>query len=262
MNFLQKIIKEKQESIERQKNAPFAEELTDKIDLVIRKSRFRNILKEPGTHLIAEIKRASPSKGDLRPDLDIVEIAKAYQKGGIRLISVLTEEKFFKGSLDDLSQVKKNTDLSIICKDFIIDEYQIRQAKMHGADAVLLIAKVLNSDKLNKFLAVVKKFKMDAVVEIHNEIELEKILKLGEDVDIIGINHRNLDDFSIDLNITGKLLPKIPKGKIVIAESGIGSVLEIRQFKQLKVDGILIGESLMLEKDIAIKIEEFMQELK
>ncbi|MBL7197557.1 MAG: indole-3-glycerol phosphate synthase TrpC [Candidatus Omnitrophica bacterium] len=262
MNFLQKILKEKKDLIEKRKKDHVEEELTDKIDLLIRKSRFKSILEEPGTHLIAEIKRASPSQGDLRPDLNIVDIASIYQREGIELISILTEEKFFKGKLDDLIKVKENTNLSILCKDFIIDSYQIREAKIHGADAILLIAKILSKDQLEEFLNVTKSFKMDAVVEVHNEVELEKVLKLGKDIELIGINHRNLDDFSIDLNITGKLLPKIPKQKIVIAESGIGSALEIRQFKKIGVNGILVGESLMREEDIVKRIKEFMSALK
>jgi len=262
MDFLDKIIQEKKLAIEKQKKGHIEEDILEKTDLEIRRSRFKNILEKPGTHLIAEIKRASPSKGDLRADLDITDIASRYEKGGVELISVLTEEKFFKGSLDDLSKVRKNTKLSILCKDFIIDPFQIRKAKVHGADAVLLIVKILSKDQLKELLGFTKELKMDTVVEVHNELELEKALKLGDEVEIIGINHRNLGDFSIDLNITGKLIPRIPRGKLIIAESGIGSALEIRQFKNLKVNGILVGESLMREDDISAKLSEFMEALK
>ncbi|MFC1645577.1 indole-3-glycerol phosphate synthase TrpC [Candidatus Omnitrophota bacterium] len=259
INFLQQIIEEKKAFIEKQKNVQAKDELSG---LSIGKSRFKNILEKPGTHLIAEIKRASPSKGDLRPDLNIVDIASIYEKGGIELISVLAEEKFFKGSLADLVEVKKNTSLSILCKDFIIDETQIHQAKAHGADAVLLIAKILTNIQLKEMLDITKKLKMDAVVEVHDAVELDRVLELGSDVDIIGINHRNLDDFKIDLNVSAKLLPKIPSTKLVIAESGINSAEEIRQFKELCVNAVLVGESLMRENDIAKKISEFKQALK
>ncbi|MFH1621690.1 MAG: indole-3-glycerol phosphate synthase TrpC [Candidatus Omnitrophota bacterium] len=262
MNFLDKIIQEKKLTIERQKKVQAQEGVLEETDSKIRKSRFKEILKKPGTHLIAEIKRASPSQGDLRANLDIVDIARKYEKGGVKLISVLTEENFFKGSLDDLAKVKDNTKLSILCKDFIIDVFQIRKAKVHGADAVLLIAKVLSRGQLKELLDFTKELKMDAVVEVHNEVELEKVLKLGKDTEILGINHRNLDDFSIDLNITGKLIPRIPKEKLIIAESGIDSALEVRQFKNLKVNGVLIGESLMREDDISVKLSEFIEALK
>ncbi|MFC1709638.1 indole-3-glycerol phosphate synthase TrpC [Candidatus Omnitrophota bacterium] len=262
MNFLEEIIKEKQTLIRERKKICSTEELADKTTYLLKKSRFKTILERPGTFLIAEIKRASPSRGDLRPDLNVVDIANLYQQGGIELVSILTEEKFFKGSLNDLSQVSENTNLSILCKDFIIDSYQIREAKVHGADAVLLIAKILSTEELRELLRVVKSLKMDAVVEVHNETDLRKIATLSREIDIIGINHRDLEDFSIDLNVTAKLLPRIPRNKIVIAESGIGSTLEVSQFKKIGVDGILVGESLMKHGDIAIKIKEFMGALR
>lgn len=171
MNFLEKIIKEKQRLIEKEKKSGNFERAV--IPPV--KSRFKSILERPGVHLIAEIKRASPSKGDLRPDLNIVEVAKIYEQGGVDLVSVLTEEKFFKGSLEDLGQVKKNTSLSILCKDFVLDSSQIRNAKAYGADAVLLIARILTIDKLEELLKAVKSFAMDAVVEVHNDADLKKM---------------------------------------------------------------------------------------
>jgi indole-3-glycerol phosphate synthase len=262
MNFLEDIIKEKKDFLEKRKKINIEEGVSDKIDLLLRKSNFKNILSKPGTHLIAEIKRASPSKGDIRLDLDVVDIATTYQKEGVELISVLTEERFFKGSLEDLAKVKKNTKLSILCKDFVIDSFQIKEAKIHGADAILFIAKILQKEQLKEFLTAVKELKMDAVVEVHNQTDLDKVLALGKDVEIIGINNRNLDDFSIDLNTTGRLLPKIPKDKIIIVESGIGSDLEIKQFKKLGANGILIGESIMRENNIAQKIKYFMDALK
>lgn len=259
INFLQQIIEEKKAFIEKQKNAQVKEGLSD---LAIGKSRFKSILEKPGTHLIAEIKRASPSKGDLRPDLNVIDIASTYEKGGIELISVLAEEKFFKGSLDDLAEVKRNTGLSILCKDFIIDEVQVHQAKAHGADAILLIVKILTDSQLEGLLSITDRLEMDAVVEIHDEAELNRVLKLSSDVKIIGINHRNLDNFRIDLNTSAKLLPKIPSTKLVIAESGINSAEEIRQFKELFVNAVLVGESLMTSQDIAGKIREFNAALK
>lgn len=259
MNFLQEIIEAKKVFVEKQKNIQAKDEFPG---VSIGKSRFKNILEKPGMHLIAEIKRASPSKGDLRPNLNVIDISSTYERGGIELISVLTEEKFFKGSLDDLVKVKKNTSLSILCKDFVIDEIQIHLAKAHGADAILLIAKILTNIQLKELLNITKKLQMDAVVEVHDEVELDRVLELGSDVNIIGINHRNLENFRIDLNTSAKLLPKIPSTKLVIAESGINSAEEIRQFKELCVNAVLVGESLMTHQDIAGKIREFTAALK
>lgn len=253
MNFLKEIVKEKRAFIKQQKIL----NVGIKTSPISTKSRFKNILKKPGAHLIAEIKRASPSKGDLRPDLDIIEIARTYEDNGVKLVSVLTEEKFFKGSLSDIGQVSKNTSLSILCKDFILDSFQIQQAKAHGAEAILLIAKILSRQKLKELLRISKFLRMDAIVEIHNESDLRKIQSLIKDIEIIGINHRDLKDFSIDLDASAKLLPKIPKDKLIIAESGISSVSDIKRLKDLGVNGILVGESLMREKDIAKKIREF-----
>ena len=262
MNYLETILKEKKDFVEQRKKILPQEKLIYKIKSLPSKSRFKDILGRPGMHLIAEIKRTSPSRGDLRPDLNIVDIANIYEQGGIELMSVLTDEKFFRGSIDDLAKVKQNTKLSILRKDFIIDSYQIHEAKAYGADAILLIAKILTTSQLKEFLEISKNINLDTVVEVHNENELGKILESNPDVKIIGINHRNLEDFSIDLKITEKLLPKIPKGKIVIAESGIESVLDIREFKRLGVKGILVGESLMREKDIRKKLNEFINAIK
>ena len=262
MNFLETIIKEKIEFVKQRKKKLSKVKLINKIGLPLAEFKFKSILKKPGLHLIAEIKRASPSKGELRPGLDVVGVASIYQRQGLELVSILTEEKFFKGSSEDLARVKQNTGLSILCKDFIIDSYQIYEAKFYGANAVLLIAKILSRERLKKFINIAKNLGMDAVVEIHNKTDLKKALGKGLGVEIIGINHRNLEDFSVDLEITENLLSRIPKEKLVIAESGIKSSQEIKYFRELGVNGVLIGESLMLAKDIAEKLKEFMDALK
>ncbi|MDD5292340.1 MAG: indole-3-glycerol phosphate synthase TrpC [Candidatus Omnitrophica bacterium] len=262
MNFLAKIIEEKNNSVKEKKGTLSLQELKDKVKFVTVKSRFKEILRKPALHLIAEIKRASPSKGDLRKDLDVARIANVYQKEGIGLVSVLTEEKFFKGSLDDLSKVRDNTSLSILRKDFIIDEYQIYEAKLYGADAVLLIARILSAAEIEEFINIAKTLDIDPLVEVHTQEELEKALKIKEGVDIIGINHRNLDDFSIDLKISEDLVPKIPKDKLVIVESGIESAAQVKRFKKMGVNGVLIGESLMREEDISRKLKELISATK
>ena len=262
MDFLNTILKEKIEFLKVTKKEFPQEKLINKIELPLPKSRFKSILQESGTHLIAEIKRASPSKGDLRPDLDIIQIAQAYEQGGVRLVSVLTEEKFFKGTLDDIIEVRATTSLSVLRKDFIIDNYQIHEAKIYGADAILLIASILTNDEMEEFLAIAKSLRLDVVVEIHNEEELNRILKLEPVVEIIGINHRNLKDFTIDLSLSSRLLPQIPKDKLVVAESGIEDEKDLMRLKKLGVNAVLVGESLMRDKDISLKLNQFIQALK
>jgi len=259
MDFLAKIIEEKSNSIKEKKKILSLQELKDKTKSITAKPRFKEILKRPALHLIAEIKRASPSKGDLRRDLDVARMASIYQKEGIELISVLTEEKFFKGSLDDLSKVRNNTSLSILRKDFIIDEYQVYEAKLYGADAVLLIARILPADKIEEFINVAKILNVDVLVEVHTKKELENVLKIKNGVDIIGINHRDLDDFSINLKISEDLVPKIPKDKLVIVESGIESAAQVKRFKEMGVNAVLVGESLMREQDISKKLKELIK---
>lgn len=261
MNFLENILKEKQDCIAQKKKVLPQNKLIDKLKGHLKPSEFKHILEIPGTHLIAEIKRASPSKGDLRPDLDVIQIANIYRQQGVQLVSVIVEEKFFKGSLSDLLTVKLDTGLSLLCKDFVMDSYQIYEAKIYGADAILLIVAILSLEQLKEFICIAKELKMDSVVEVHNEDELNTVLKLGLGVEIIGINHRNLRDFSLDLKITEQLLPDIPEEKIVIAESGIASTLQIRKFRELGVNAILVGESLLREKDIARKVRELMDAL-
>ena len=231
MNFLDTIIAAKKDSLKEKKNILPFQDLKGRAISLKDKSRFKKILEKPGTHLIAEIKRASPSKGDIRKDLDVVKVAKIYEDEGVELVSVLTEEKFFKGSLQDLLKVKQNTNLSILCKDFIIDEYQIYEAKSYGAEAILLIARILPVERLSKFIEVAKGIGIDPLVEIHDEDDLNKALEIKDKVEMVGINHRNLQDFQLDLTITQKLLPEITKGKIVICESGIESASQIKQFK-------------------------------
>lgn len=257
MNFLKTIVKEKQDFVAKRKSIVSEEKLIAQFKDALSPSRFKSVLRKPGIHLIAEIKRASPSKGDLRPELDVAQMAKLYEENGVELISILAEEKFFKGSLDDIKTAKKQTELPILCKDFIIDSYQIYEAKLHGADAILLIAALLNNEQISEFIDIARSVQMDSVVEVHSEEELKRVLELGSELDILGINHRNLGDFSVDTTLTEKLTPHFNADQLVIAESGIESAQQIKKFDELGMDGVLIGESLMREKDIAGKLKEF-----
>jgi indole-3-glycerol phosphate synthase len=208
---------------------------------------FQEALSHPGTSLIAEHKRRSPSAGMIREGASVTEIVQAYERGGAAAISVLTEETHFGGSLDDLYEARRATDLPILRKDFCVDEYQVYEAKVAGADAVLLVVGSLHKDDIERLYGEVRALELDAIVEVHNEEELDCALEL--DVDVIGINNRNLEDFSVDIQTTVDLLAAIPTGKTVVSESGIRSRQEIEELERVGVDAVLIGETLMRAPD-------------
>lgn len=210
-----------------------------------------------GKSLIAEVKFASPSKGKIFKGRigaeSAVKIAKIYEKNGASAISVITDERYFMGSFDYLKAVRKATSLPLLCKDFIVSEYQIFKAREYGADAVLLIAKLLSAEKMQHFLNVARSLEMECLLEVHDEEELEKVLKT--DAKIIGINNRNLKNFTVDFETTNRLVKKIPKGKIILAESGISSREDLKKLDK-RAKAILVGTGLMSAKNITKKIHE------
>jgi len=209
---------------------------------------FKNALVGDGSvRVIAEIKFASPSEGKIREGNVVEEIAKAYEEAGAAAISVLTDSQFFGGSFENLRRASEASELPILCKEFIVDEYQIKMARNFGADAVLLIAKLLDTEKLKKFIAVASELGMDSLVEVHDEKELESALAAG--AEIIGINNRNLENFKIDLGTTNRLAEKIPDSKVVVSESGINSKSDIEKLGK-KVNAVLVGTLLMKSDDI------------
>lgn len=203
---------------------------------------FKKALSGEDISIIAEIKKASPSKGIIKEDFDPVKIAKVYEEINIDAVSVLTEEQFFKGKDEYIAKVKQVNSKPILRKDFIIDEYQVFQAKAIGADAILLIASILGSD-IKRFYSFAKEIGLHCLTEVHNEKELDGALCAG--CDIIGINNRNLRDFTVDLKTTEKLIRYIPKNTIVVSESGIKTSEDIRQLRALGVNAVLIGETFM-----------------
>ena len=215
---------------------------------------FQAALKKDGFSLIAEIKRASPSNGDINLNVDIKKQARIYEQVGANAISVLTDKKYFKGDLNFLQQVKQATAIPILRKDFIIDQQQIYESKIFGADAVLLIASILNEKTLIEFVDLVHQLHMQCLVEAHTEEDIQKILKTK--AKIIGINARNLKTMKIDLNTVVRLAGLIPKDKILIAESGIKTAQDVTKLKRAGVKGILVGTSLMESNNIADKIKE------
>jgi indole-3-glycerol phosphate synthase len=208
---------------------------------------FMEALSHPGTSLIAEHKRRSPSAGVIREGSSVADIVTAYERGGAAAISVLTEEAHFGGSLDDLHEARRATTLPILRKDFCVDPYQVYEAKLAGADAVLLVVGSLRDNELESLYIEAHALGLDALVEVHHEDELELALEL--DVDVIGINNRNLEDFTVDIQTTVDLIALVPTGKTVVSESGIRSRAEIEDLERVGVDAVLIGESLMRAPD-------------
>ena len=204
--------------------------------------------------IIAEVKKASPSKGVIRQDFDPIAIAKEYQKGGANALSVLTEPHFFQGDIEYLTQIRRYVPMPLLRKDFIIDKYQLVEALVYGADFVLLIAKALSRKELKELLEYTWHLGMEALVEIHDKKDLVKAIFAG--ANIIGINHRNLETFEVDVSLSHKLVPLIPKGKIIVAESGIHSHEQVKELHDIGVDAFLIGEHFMRQSDIASAVRK------
>lgn len=251
MTFLDTIVKDKREEL---KNFP--------PQIEIHKQRKTQSFKEKldcnsNIQVIAEVKRASPSKGDMNLKMDPVDQAKKYAQGGADAISVLTDTSHFKGSMEDLESIRQHTDLPILNKDFIIDERQIFRAYNAGADIILLIVAILNLEQLKRFYQIATDLGLDVIVEIHDINEMETALELNPT--IIGINNRNLHHFTVDLNHTKRVLSKYNRDDIhFIAESGIHSLEDANQMKKAGASGLLIGEALVLADDPS----QFVKELK
>jgi len=201
------------------------------------------LLDAPGVAIIAEAKKASPSKGVIQPDFDPKKIALNYQQGGAQAMSVLTDRDFFQGAIEYIPLVRKTVSLPVLRKEFIIDPLQIEEAAAFGADAILLIAAILENEQLKEFRLQAEEAGMDVLVEVHNEAELEKTL--SAESKLIGINNRNLNDFSMDLETTFRLQQQIPQGIPIVSESGISSREEILRLQKAGITAALIGESLM-----------------
>ncbi len=208
------------------------------------------------TKIIAEVKRASPSKGDLNLDLDHIALAKLYQYGKAAAISVLTEKAYFKGGLNYLSEIRDETNVPLLRKDFIFDQYQIYEARAYGADALLLIVAILEQAQLAELVSTAHSLKMSCLVEVHNEEEVERAV--SADAMIIGINNRNLVTFSVDIDTTKRLLPLIPQGIVTVSESGIKNGDDIKMLNEWKLNAALIGESLVTADDVLSKLREFV----
>jgi len=210
--------------------------------------RFADALRRPGLAAIAEVKRRSPSAGAIREDATVDQIVLAYQRGGAAALSILTEPFHFGGSLDDLLAAKAVSELPVLRKDFIVDPYQLYESAAAGADAILLIVAALEPDALYELLQEARGLDLDALVEIHDERELE--IALDVEADVLGINNRDLGDFSVDIERTFDLLADVPAGKTVVSESGFTTRDQLDELDRVGVDAVLIGETLMRAPDV------------
>jgi indole-3-glycerol phosphate synthase len=210
----------------------------------------------PPIRLIAEVKKASPSKGVIREDFDPVAIAQAYCRAGASCISVLTDAPHFQGSLDYLSAIRSVVDIPLLRKDFVVHPYQIFEARAHGADAVLLIAECLNRQELRGFYQLIRELGMHALIELYRPANLDNVLNTG--TELIGVNNRNLQSFEVDIEHTIRMKKQIPTGKTLVGESGIRTRADATHLEEHGVQAMLVGESLMCQPDIEAAVRILM----
>ena len=256
MTILDEILAHKREEVSAAKLANPLERLQRMPGYARPTRSLRAALSARGPVVIAEVKKASPSKGVIRQDFDPVAIAKVYEDSGASCLSVLTETKYFKGDLAYLGSIRKAVGLPLLRKDFIVDSYQVYEARAAGADAILLIAACLERRQLEDLLGLAGELGLDVLVESHTAAELDKTLLAGGR--IVGINNRDLSSFTVSLDTTFGLLKDIPADRTVVSESGIGTRDDVARLEQAGVDAVLVGESLMREKDIGKKVKELL----
>lgn len=253
---LDEIVEVKVEELtKRKQNIPLSE--LEKLGLKGSKKDFAAALKGDDVRLIAEVKQASPSRGVLRTDLDPVKLARTYAQNGAAAISVLTEERYFGGSLEHLAAIGEAMDnIPLLRKDFIFDPYQVHESRAYGAAALLLIVAILSDSELSELLSLSHELGMKCLVEVHNQAELEQAIMSG--AQIIGINNRDLKTFAVDLETTRRLRPLIPEDRIVVSESGIKDRGDVQKLRQWGVDAMLVGEALVTAGDIDKKVRELL----
>ena len=249
MNVLDRIVSATLEDVERRRSSVPLSELESAAAQRPEGRPFTEALQRPGISLIAEHKRRSPSAGEIRSGATVTEIVEAYERGGATALSILTEGPHFGGSLDDLREARAASVLPILRKDFIVDPYQVYESAAVGADAVLLIVAALHAEDIAVLHREARALDLDVVVEVHDEPELECALEVV-DADVIGINNRDLTDFSVDLDRTFELLEDVPAGKTVVSESGIHSRDQLDELERVGVDAVLVGEGLMRAPDV------------
>ena len=254
---LDDIVEKRKEQLQREKDNIEPQDMKEMaLNSKNKNHGFKEALKKSGLSVISEVKKASPSKGVIAEDFRPVETAIAYEDAGAAAISCLTEEHYFKGGSKYFADIRAKVDIPMLRKDFIFDEYQIYEAKVLGADAILLIAAILSEEKIKEFYDLAKSLEIDCLVEVHNEKELKKVVACG--CDIIGINNRNLKTFDVDLNTTSKLAPLIPYEAVLVSESGMKDENDMKNVKEQGADAVLIGETFMRSDNI----KETMKQLR
>ena len=253
---LDRIIAQKREEVEqRKKEAPMSY-LQERIARQKPVPDLAPALKGDHIRLIAEVKQASPSRGMLTSNFNPIRLAQTYAEGGAAAISVLTDASYFMGSIERLAAIKEVVRLPLLRKDFIFDPYQVYESRAYGADALLLIAAILSQGQLKELISLSHSLGLRCLVEVHNEGEVERaVLSAAE---IIGINNRDLNTFSVDINTTRRLRPLVPQGKIVVSESGIKSRKDMEKLGKWGVDAVLIGEALVTAGDVRAKMKELL----
>ncbi|MBI3323837.1 MAG: indole-3-glycerol phosphate synthase TrpC [Candidatus Omnitrophica bacterium] len=259
LNVLEDILAHKRQEVAAAKQRCAPAELEKRLRAHEPTRSFRAAIRKPGrVALIAELKRKSPSKGMLRERFDPVSLAQELQDAGAAALSVLTDERYFGGHLEFLRDVQAFTEIPVLRKDFVIDAYQVYEAAYYQADAALLIVRILDDAVLAECLETAHVLGLDALVEVHGEEDLTRALAAG--ARIIGINHRDLQSFTMDHELSARLAPQIPKDKIIVAESGVTSPDDIQRLRDLGVHAILVGEALMTAPDPALKLRELLQQ--
>lgn len=253
---LDKIMLYKREELPRRKRERAEADLRAALLLAPPPRDFAAALRAPGVSLIAECKKASPSKGVLRNSYDPVALATEYEANGARAISVLTDINFFQGRIEDLVAVREAVRIPVLRKDFIFDPYQILEARAAGADAILLIAALLKGNTLRNLRLEAESFGMQVLVEVHDEAEVERALASG--AEIIGVNNRDLRYFDVYFETTGRLRPLIPADRLLVSESGINTPDDVRQLAEMGADAMLIGERLVRSKDVGARVRELV----
>jgi indole-3-glycerol phosphate synthase len=253
---LDKIIAQKREEVEQRKKEATITYLQQRIARQKPALDLTLALKGDHIRLIAEVKQASPSRGVLSPNFNPIELAQTYAEGGAAAISVLTEANYFMGSIEHLAAIKEMVAIPLLRKDFIFDLYQVYESRAYGADALLLIAFILSQEQLKELILLSHSLGLKCLVEVHNKGEVERAI-LSE-AEIIGINNRDLNTFSIDINMTQRLRPLIPQDRIVVSESGIKNKRDIEKLRKWGVDAVLVGEALVTAGDIRAKMQELL----
>jgi indole-3-glycerol phosphate synthase len=248
MSVLERIVEDTRDEVGRRRREVPLQRLEAQLEGRAEGRPFSEALLRPGISVIAEHKRRSPSAGAIREGVTVEEVVQAYDRGHAAALSILTEPFYFGGSLDDLRAARSVSELPVLRKDFIVDPYQLYESAAAGADAILLIVAALDPDPLYELLREARALDLDALVEVHDEPELE--IALAVEADIVGINNRDLVDFSVDIERTYELLSDVPAGKTVVSESGFSTREELDELERVGVDAVLIGETLMRAEDV------------